>query len=78
MGNDKLSVYTGSFAVTADVRVQKSAMLGHPARSRRSEVPGLRQSSVLPAQDNSAGVRRASGKARKKKSTYTPASPHIR
>ena len=28
MGNDKLSVYSGSFAVTAEVRVPKSAALG--------------------------------------------------
>jgi thioredoxin:protein disulfide reductase len=79
MGNDKLSVYSGSFEVTAEVRIPKSAALGtqrvhgevrYQACDNRQCFPPK----TTPLEFDVRVVRAPS----KKKSTYTPASPHIR
>jgi hypothetical protein len=78
-GADKLSVYSGSFEVTAEVRIPKSAALGtqrvhgdvrYQACDNRQCFPPK----TTPLEFDVKIVRPAS----KKKSTYTPASPHIR
>ncbi len=77
-GNDKLSVYSGNFAVTAEVRVPKSAALGtqrvhgevrYQACDNRQCFPPK----TTPLEFDVKVVRPAA----KKKSTYTAASPHI-
>lgn len=78
MGNDKLSVYSGNFAVTADVRIPKSAALGtlrvhgdvkYQACDNRQCFPPK----TTPLEFDVKVVKPAV----KKKSTYTAASPHI-
>jgi len=78
MGNDKLSVYSGHFAVTAEVRIPKSAALGtlrvhgtvkYQACDNRQCFPPK----TTPLEFDVKVVRPAV----KKKAAYNPASPHI-
>jgi hypothetical protein len=78
MGNDKLSVYSGDFTVTADVRIPKTAALGtlrvhgevkYQACDNRQCFPPK----TTPLEFDVKVVKVAV----KKKSTYTAASPHI-
>jgi DsbC/DsbD-like thiol-disulfide interchange protein len=77
MGKDTLSVYSGSFEVTAEVRVQRSAALGtlrvhgdvkYQACDNRQCFPPK----TAPLEFDVKVVR-----PKVKKSTYTAASPHI-
>jgi hypothetical protein len=77
-GKDKLSVYSGDFEVTAEVRVPKSAAVGtqrvhgevrYQACDNRQCFPPK----TAPLEFDVRVVRPAT-----KKSTYTAASPHIR
>lgn len=79
MGKDKLSVYTGDFAVTADVRIPKSAALGtlrvhgevkYQACDNRQCFPPK----TTPLEFDVRVVRPTV----KKQSSYTPESPHVR
>jgi hypothetical protein len=79
MGNDKLSVYSGNFAITAEVRIPTTAALGtqrihgdvrYQACDNRQCFPPK----TTPLEFDVKIVKPAV----KKKSTYTPASPHIR
>lgn len=78
MGKDKLNVYSGNFAVTADVRIPQSAALGtlrvhgdvkYQACDNRQCFPPK----TTPLEFDVRVVRPTV----KKKSTYTPESPHI-
>lgn len=78
MGNEKLNVYSGDFAVTAEVRIPKSAALGtlrvhgdvkYQACDNRQCFPPK----TAPLEFDVKVVRPKV----KKGSTYTPASPHI-
>ena len=78
-GNDKLSVYSGNFAVTAEIRIPKAAALGtqrvhgdvrYQACDNRQCFPPK----TTPLEFDVKIVKPVV----KKKSTYTPASPHIR
>ncbi len=78
MGNDKLSVYSGNFAVNAEVRVPSNTALGtyrahgevkYQACDNRQCFPPK----SVPLEFDVKVVKAAA----KKKSTYTPASPHI-
>jgi hypothetical protein len=78
MGNDKLSVYSGHFAVTAEVRVPKTAALGtlrvhgdvkFQACDNRQCFPPK----TTPLEFDVKVVRPVV----KKKAAYNPASPHI-
>jgi hypothetical protein len=77
-GKDKLSVYSGDFEVTAEVRIPKSAAVGtqrvhgevrYQACDNRQCFPPK----TTPLEFDVRVVRPAT-----KKSTYTAASPHIR
>jgi DsbC/DsbD-like thiol-disulfide interchange protein len=79
MGNDKLSVYSGNFSVTAEVRIPKTAAPGtqrvhgnvrYQACDNRQCFPPK----TTPLEFDVKIVRPVV----KKKSTYTPESPHIR
>jgi len=76
MGNDTLSVYSGNFAVTAEVRIPKTAALGtlrvhgevkYQACDNRQCFPPK----TVPLEFDVRVVKL------KKKATFTPASPHI-
>ncbi len=78
MGKDKLSVYSGNFAVTADVRIPSSAALGtlrvhgdvrYQACDNRQCFPPK----TTPMEFDVRVVKPAV----KKHSTYTPESPHV-
>lgn len=78
MGKEKLSVYSGNFAVTADVRIPKADALGtlrvhgevkYQACDNRQCFPPK----TTPLQFDVRVVKPTV----KKKSTYTPESPHI-
>jgi hypothetical protein len=78
MNNEKLNVYSGEFTVKAEVRIPKSAALGtlrvhgdvkYQACDSRQCFPPK----TTPLEFDVRVVRPAV----KKKSTYTPASPHI-
>jgi hypothetical protein len=79
MSNDKLSVYSGNFAVTADVRVPKSEALGtlRVHGEVRYQACDNRQCFPPRTAPLEFDVHIVNSKA-KKKSTYTPESPHIR
>ncbi|HVJ04528.1 MAG TPA: protein-disulfide reductase DsbD domain-containing protein [Candidatus Saccharimonadales bacterium] len=79
MGNDKLSVYSGNFAVNAEVRVPAKAALGtfrahgevkYQACDNRQCFPPK----SVPLEFDVKVVKAAA----KRKSTYTASSPHIR
>jgi hypothetical protein len=78
IGSDKISVYSGSFAVTAEIRIPQSAALGtlrvhgavkYQACNNRQCFPPK----TTPLEFDVKVVKAAV----KKKSNYNPASPHI-
>lgn len=76
-GNEMLSVYSGSFEVTAEVRIPKSAALGtqrvHGAvRYQACDNRQCFPPKTTPLEFDVKVVRTAV-----KKSTFTPASPHV-
>jgi hypothetical protein len=79
MGNDKLSVYSGNFAVTAEVRVPKSAALGTLRVHGEVKYQACDNRQCFPPKTAPLefDVKVVKPKA-VKKSTYTAASPHIR
>jgi len=79
MGNDKLSVYSGNFVVTAEVRIPRTAALGTLRVHGEVKYQACDNRQCFPPK--SAPLEfdvRVVKAAAKKKSTYTPASPHIR
>jgi len=78
MGNDTLSVYSGRFSVTADVRVQKSAALGTLRVHGDVKYQACDNRQCFPPKTTPLEFDVKVVRPRVKKSTYTPASPHIR
>jgi DsbC/DsbD-like thiol-disulfide interchange protein len=78
MGKETLSVYSGNFDITADVRIQKSAALGTLRVHGEVKYQACDNRQCFPPKTTPLefDVRVVKPKARK--STYTPASPHIR
>jgi len=78
MGKDKLSVYSGEFAVTADVRIPKSSALGTLRVHGEVKYQACDNRQCFPpkATPLEFDVRVVRPKV-KKQSTYTPESPHI-
>ncbi|MGA3125131.1 MAG: protein-disulfide reductase DsbD domain-containing protein [Candidatus Korobacteraceae bacterium] len=77
MGNDKLSVYTGSFAITAAVRVPKSAMPGTLRVHGEVKYQACDNRQCFPPKTTPLEFDVRVVKPVVKKSTYTAASPHI-
>jgi hypothetical protein len=78
MGNEKLSVYTGGFAVTADVRVQKTVALGTLRVHGEVKYQACDNRQCFPPKTTPLEFDvRVVKPAIKRKATYTPASPHI-
>ncbi len=78
MGNDKLSVYTGSFAVTADVRALKSASPGTLRVHGEVKYQACNNRQCFPPKTTPLEFDvRVMKPAAKKKASYTPESPHI-
>ena len=76
---DKLSVYSGSFAVTADVRIPKSAALGTLRVHGEVKYQACDNRQCFPPKTTPLEFDvRVVKPAVKKKSNYTPESPHIR
>jgi len=77
MGKETLSVYSGNFDITADVRIQKSAALGTLRVHGEVKYQACDNRQCFPPKTTPLefDVRVVKPKARK--STYTPASPHI-
>jgi hypothetical protein len=78
MGNDKLSVYSGHFVVTAEVRIPKAAPLGTQRVRGEVKYQACDNRQCFPPKSTALefDVKVVRGAA-KKTSTYTPASPHI-
>jgi len=78
MGNDKLSVYSGHFVVTAEVRIPKTAPLGTQRVRGEVKYQACDNRQCFPPKSTllEFDVKVVRGVV-KKKSTYTPASPHI-
>jgi hypothetical protein len=78
MGNDKLSVYSGHFVVTAEVRIPKAAPLGTQRVRGEVKYQACDNRQCFPPKSTPLEFDVKVVKATaKKKSTYTPASPHI-
>jgi DsbC/DsbD-like thiol-disulfide interchange protein len=79
MGNDKLSVYSGHFAVSAEVRIPKSAALGTLRVHGQVNFQACDNRQCFPPKTTPLEFDvRVVKPALKKKSNYTPASPHVR
>ena len=75
--NDKLSVYSGSFAVTAEVRVPKSAAVGTQRVHGEVRYQACDNRQCFPPKSTPLEFDVKIVRPAVKKSTYTPASPHI-
>ncbi len=79
MGNDTLSVYSGNFAVTAEVRIPKTAALGTLRVHGEVKYQACDNRQCFPPKSTPLEFDvKVVKPAMKKKSTYTPESPHIR
>ncbi len=79
MGNDKLSVYSGNFAVNAEVRVPTTAALGTFRAHGEVKYQACDNRQCFPPKSVPLEFDvRVVKAAVKKRSNYTPASPHIR
>jgi hypothetical protein len=78
-GNDKLSVYSGDFEVTAEVRVAKSAPLGTQRVHGQVRYQACDNRRCFPPKTTQLEFDvKVIAPPRLKRHTYTPASPHIR
>jgi len=78
MGNDKLSVYSGHFVVTAEVRIPKAAPVGTQRVRGEVKYQACDNRQCFPPKSTPLEFDVKVVKAAvKKKSTYNPASPHI-
>ncbi len=76
-GHDKLSVYSGSFAVTAEVRVPKSAAVGTQRVHGEVRYQACDNRQCFPPKSTPLEFDIKIIRPAVKKSTYTAASPHI-
>jgi hypothetical protein len=78
MGSDKLSVYSGPFVVTAEVRVPKTAALGTQRVHGEVKYQACDNRQCFPPKSTPLEFDvKVVKPVVKKKSSYTPASPHI-
>jgi DsbC/DsbD-like thiol-disulfide interchange protein len=77
MGNDKLSVYSGSFVVTAEVRIPASAPLGTQRVHGEVRFQACDNRQCFPPKTTPLEFDVKVVRPKVKKSTYTAASPHI-
>ncbi len=77
MGKDTLSVYSGSFEVTADVRAQRSAALGTLRVHGDVKYQACDNRQCFPPKTTPLEFDVKVVRPKVKKSTYTAASPHI-
>ncbi len=77
IGNEKLSVYTGSFTVSAEVRVPKSVALGTQRVHGEVKYQACDNRQCFPPKTTPLEFDVKVVKPKVKKSTYTAASPHI-
>jgi hypothetical protein len=78
MGNEKLSVYSGTFEVTAEVRIPKSAPLGTQRVHGEVKFQACDNRQCFPPKTTPLEFDVKVVARKVKKSTYTAASPHIR
>ncbi len=78
MGKDKLSVYSGDFAVKADVRIPSSAALGTLRVHGDVKYQACNNRQCFPPKTTPLEFDVRVVKPKVKHSTYTPESPHIR
>jgi len=76
-GNEKLSVYSGSFEVTAEVRVPKSAAPGIQRVHGEVKYQACDNRQCFPPKTTPLEFDVKVVRPKVKTSTYTPASPHI-
>lgn len=76
-GHDKLSVYSGSFEVTAEVRVPKSAAIGTQRVHGEVKYQACDNRQCFPPKTTPLEFDITVVRPKAKKSTYTAASPHI-
>jgi thioredoxin:protein disulfide reductase len=77
-GKDKLSVYSGTFEVTAEVRVPKSAALGTQRVHGAVRYQACDNRQCFPPKTTLLEFDVKVVRSAVKQHTYTPASPHIR
>ena len=77
MDKDTLSVYSGSFNVTADLRIQKSAGLGTLRVHGEVKYQACNNRQCYPPKTTPLEFDVKVVRPKVKKSSYTPASPHI-
>jgi hypothetical protein len=77
-GHDKLSVYSESFEVTAEVRIPKSAVLGTQRVHGEVRYQACDNRQCFPPKTTPLEFDVKVVNPKGNKSTYTPASPHIR
>jgi hypothetical protein len=78
MGKEKLSVYSGNFVVTAEVRIPQSSALGSLRVHGEVKYQACDNRQCFPPKTTPLEFDvRVVKPAVKKKSTYTPESPHI-
>jgi hypothetical protein len=78
IGNEKLSVYTGAFNVSAEVRIQKSVALGTQRVHGEVKYQACDNRQCFPPKTAPLEFDIKVVRPKVRKSTYTPASPHIR
>jgi hypothetical protein len=77
MGNEKLSVYSGEFAVTADVRIDKSVPIGTQRIHGEVKFQACDNRQCFPPKTTPLEFDVKVLRPKVKKSSYTAASPHI-
>jgi len=78
MGEEKLSVYSGNFAVNAEVRIPKSAAFGTLRVHGEVKYQACNDRQCFPTKTTPLEFDVDVVKPKVKKSTYNPASPDIR
>jgi hypothetical protein len=76
-GNEKMSVYSGSFEVTAEVRIPKSAALGTQRVHGEVRYQACDNRQCFPPKTTPLEFDVKVVRPGVKRNTYTPASPHI-